>query len=77
MFHAPETTCGDGAFSCVIGHAGLGDGLGIEGHFGRGGEGAEEAGEEVGHAAHHDCGDGCHEEKGEDAGVQDGRLRDR
>ena len=77
MFHTPETTCGDSAFGRVIGYVGLSDGLRVERHLGGRGEGAEEAREEVGHAAHHDCGEGCHEEKDEGAGVQDGRIRSR
>lgn len=36
--------------------------VGVERHAGRGGEGAKEAGEEVGHCGGHDDGDDCKNE---------------
>ena len=61
MFHAPEAARGDGAFLRVGGEVGCGAAFGVKGEAGGGGEGAEEAGEEVGHCGGHD-----EEEGGED-----------
>ena len=49
VLDAPETAGGHGAFLGVGGEVGGGAAFGVEGHAGGGGEGAKEAGEEVGH----------------------------
>lgn len=48
VFDAPETAGGDGAF-LGVGREVLGGAVGAEAHAGAGGEGAEEASDEVGH----------------------------
>lgn len=63
MLDAPEAAGGDGAFLRVGREVGGGAALGVEGHAGRGCEGAEEASEEVGHCRGHD-----EEDDGEDEG---------
>lgn len=58
VLDAPEATGGDGAFLSVGGEV-LGGAVGVEAHAGSGGEGAEEAGDEVGHCGgHEEGGDG-------------------
>ena len=56
VFHAPEATSRDGTFLGIrreiLGLAAFG----VEGHAGGGGEGAEEAIEEVGHCGSHEDG---------------------
>ena len=52
MLDAPETAGGDCAF-LGIGREVLGGAVGVEAHAGGGGEGAEEASDEVGHCGGH------------------------
>lgn len=72
MLHAPEAAGGDGALLRGVGD---GDGgaaaFGTETHLRGGGEGAEEAGDEVGCEARHDCEEG----DGEDEGLLGGELQ--
>ena len=49
MLDAPETAGGYCAFLCVGWEVGGGTTFGVEGYAGGGGEGAEEASEEIGH----------------------------
>lgn len=64
MFDAPEATGGDSTFLGCVGDV-LGAALRSETHLGGGGEGAEEARDEIGHQA-------CHyqDEDGENEGLR-------
>ena len=69
MFHAPETTGGDGAFFRVVGDGRRGAPGGIQRHTCGSGEGAEEAREEIGHGGgSHEDGEEGYEEDEEGSG---------
>ena len=71
MFDAPEAAGRDGALLRVGGEVGRGAALGVESDAGGRGEGAEKAGEKVGHRGGHDEDeDGGDEEEGGCWGLQ-------